>query len=1078
MKKSIVSSLVMVFFIFACDQPYVDNRVVEYTEPPPPQEPAYVVNVDSVTGGKAEAVPLKESYAPGEYIKITAIPEEGYSFVKLSGTVETTQNPYLLSAEKDEWIIPVFSKDTEPPEEETHTVKVDTATGGTASIDPVKNNYSLGEQAKITAAPSAGYSFVRWSGTINSTESPYVFKVEKDEWIIPVFSKDTEPPAVETRTVKLDTVRGGTVSVDPIKDVYMVNEQAKITAIPDAGYSFVRWSGTINSTESPYVFKVEKDEWIIPVFSKDTEPPAVETRTVKIDTATGGDTNINPLKDNYTLNEQARITAVPDAGYSFVRWSGTVNTTENPYVFKIEKDEWIIPVFSKNAEPPEVETHTITLDAAAGGAASVNPIKSSYALNEQAKITAIPNAGYSFVKWSGTISATENPYIFTVEKDEWIIPVFSKNPDPPAVETYTVRIDTMTGGTAAIEPPKGEYVLNETVKITASAGIGYSFTGWIGTINSLQNPLTIKITTDHWIIPQFEQDPTYTLKTEWHPVGGSILASSGTRTAFTAGEKCSLQAIPSSGYQLVGWEGDIETTNDIIYITFDKDYQAYARFEKIPEVVTYTLAVAASGNGAVQRTPDKAVYYANETVRITAVPNSGSMFSSWNSPYSGEAISFDLVMNGNKSVSASFMKRTWSFIVYMAADNNLEAAAIADFNELEAVNLAGKPVSILALLDRGPGHDSTNGNWTDTRLYEIKTDPAGNNSTIISERLDCPVLGLSAASATELDMADPLVLQRLISYAKQTYAADNYGLLIWGHGTGWRGIDSASGDMPEPLKAVAIDDSDSRKYMPLKSLGSAIAGQNLSVISFDTCFGALLEIAYQIRNDAVYLVASEGLIPSNGWNYQSVFAEFLAGSDLSGSKFCDIAVNQFSGQYSGTPGSTISKIDLSKTSALFTEFESFAGVLAQSITTAAAKDTVLHAILQDAAIYRYYDAPPSDMYIDIYSFAQKMKDIRTSITSNTTLQGNINTCGTSLQTALSTAILTSWSYGGSTAKKLGVYVIGLLSDTVPMASHDTGYVKGSNNTETSAFVEASNSWAPNKVPKATSFLDKLFYWSY
>jgi hypothetical protein len=52
-----------------------------------------------------------------------------------------------------------------------------------------------------------------------------------------------------------------------------------------------------------------------------------------------------------------------------------------------------------------------------------------------------------------------------------------------------------------------------------------------------------------------------------------------------------------------------------------------------------------------------------------------------------------------------------------------------------------------------------------------------------------------------------------------------------------------------------------------------------------------------------------------------------------------------------------------------------------------------------------------------------MKDIRESITGNATLQGNINTYGNSIHVALSTVVVTSWSYGGSASKKRGVYVI-------------------------------------------------------
>jgi hypothetical protein len=282
-------------------------------------------------------------------------------------------------------------------------------------------------------------------------------------------------------------------------------------------------------------------------------------------------------------------------------------------------------------------------------------------------------------------------------------------------------------------------------------------------------------------------------------------------------------------------------------------------------------------------------------------------------------------------------------------------------------------------------------------------------------------------------------------------------------------------DIPEPLKAVAIDDSNSRKYMSLKSFGSAIAGKGLSVVGFDTCFGALLEIAYQIRNDAVYLVASEGLIPSNGWDYTNLFTSFLESGSLSSSQFYSSAISQFSSQYSGTPGSTISAVDLTKATSVFSAFETFANILAQSITTDTSRDIVLNAILQNSSIYRYYDVPPSDLYIDIYSFAQTMRNMRSSITTNTSLQNSIDTYGNSLQTNLNTAVVSSWSYG-STTKKLGAFVIGLLGDTVPMTTHDSGYVKGSNSTERSAFVEASNYWAPNKIPQATSFLDKLFYY--
>ncbi|GHV77507.1 hypothetical protein AGMMS49942_23280 [Spirochaetia bacterium] len=407
--------------------------------------------------------------------------------------------------------------------------------------------------------------------------------------------------------------------------------------------------------------------------------------------------------------------------------------------------------------------------------------------------------------------------------------------------------------------------------------------------------------------------------------------------------------------------------------------------------------------------------------------------------------------------------REWTFVVYMAADNNLEAAAIADFNELEGIDLAGQRVSILALLDRGPGYDATNGDWTDTRLYEITTDPGGNNATIISKRLDCPEMGLSAASNTELDMADPLVLSQLLDYAKRVYSADNYGLLVWGHGTGWKGSGTAGGQIPEPMKAVAIDDTNGSTYMQLKSFGTAVKNKGLKVVGFDTCFGALLELAYQIRGDAAYLVGSEGLIPSNGWDYTSLFTSFLL-SSLSPSDFCESAIDQFSAQYSGTLNAAISMIDLAEIDNLVDTFEDFSLVLTAAIT-AGNKTTVRDAILTGSTIERYYDTPPSDLYIDIESFGEAMS-------------GLLSVDASALQGALDSAVPKSWPKKGSADRhKLGIYVIGLTGVGVPMGSHDPGYIKGSSSMGKSAFVERSNYWVPHFNPAPpTSVLDKLFYW--
>ncbi|MBQ3671674.1 MAG: hypothetical protein II921_09425 [Treponema sp.] len=76
----------------------------------------------------------------------------------------------------------------------------------------------------------------------------------------------------------------------------------------------------------------------------------------------------------------------------------------------------------------------------------------------------------------------------------------------------------------------------------------------------------------------------------------------------------------------------------------------------------------------------------------------------------------------------------WTFIVYMAADNNLESAAISDLNEMEeARSFLSAGNTILVLLDRASAFDATNGDWSDTRLFRVASDNSVSPSVLTSE---------------------------------------------------------------------------------------------------------------------------------------------------------------------------------------------------------------------------------------------------------------------------------------------------------------------------------------------------------
>ena len=220
-------------------------------------------------------------------------------------------------------------------------------------------------------------------------------------------------------------------------------------------------------------------------------------------------------------------------------------------------------------------------------------------------------------------------------------------------------------------------------------------------------------------------------------------------------------------------------------------------------------------------------------------------------------------------------KSMWTFVIYMAADNELENAAIADINELEAACAISENLQILVLLDKkGDGDlDEKSG----ATLYQIENDEK-DSLEIISKKLQCASLGLyEKDNSTELNMASPETLSNFLDFVYENYPSEEYGLIMWGHGTGYRNgtlnFEEKSVSVFENSKGLAVDDTSS-DFMSTVDFGKALENHYFSVIGFDTCFGMLLETAYEIKDCGKIFIGSSGLVPAKGWNYYSLFRNF------------------------------------------------------------------------------------------------------------------------------------------------------------------------------------------------------------
>lgn len=257
----------------------------------------------------------------------------------------------------------------------------------------------------------------------------------------------------------------------------------------------------------------------------------------------------------------------------------------------------------------------------------------------------------------------------------------------------------------------------------------------------------------------------------------------------------------------------------------------------------------------------------------------------------------------------------WTVLVYLDADNDLETAGIHNFNQMEIVG-STQDVHVIVQMDRMRAVDPDNDKWTDTRRYLITRD--NDALKMHSIRLDSPPLN-------ELDMADPATLRSFVQWGMNEFPADHYLLVIWDHGTGWQ---MRSTSVTSRYKFVAADDTSST-VLNVTSIPSALAGMHMDVIAFDACYMQQLEVAYEMRNCADYLVGSTAIEPSPGYNYDRLLCHIDANTQPE--QLCQVVVEQYAAEYPNpTPNITHSAIDLRKIGSVAEAMNSFAGMLQTS----------------------------------------------------------------------------------------------------------------------------------------------------
>ena len=208
-----------------------------------------------------------------------------------------------------------------------------------------------------------------------------------------------------------------------------------------------------------------------------------------------------------------------------------------------------------------------------------------------------------------------------------------------------------------------------------------------------------------------------------------------------------------------------------------------------------------------------------------------------------------------------------SVLVYMAAENSLTASQGVRFmqNDLNEIIEGSKQLTgdqrLFVFIDSMNGSKSKTGT---PLLLEVHKGEATVVTRYESDFYSC----------------DPAKFKEVVQWVQTNAPANDYGLVLWGHASGWIVSNDSIAGSRSVTRAYGQDDgvdgsSQGLKWMNITQMARALEGlQKLEFIFADCCNMMCAEVGYELRQATNYLIGSPAEIPGKGAPYEKILPYF------------------------------------------------------------------------------------------------------------------------------------------------------------------------------------------------------------
>jgi subtilisin family serine protease len=444
--------------------------------------PTHTLNVLSAVGGTTDPPAGNYTCEDGNVTSITASPDAVHQFDHwlLDGANVGSGIPINITMNDDHTVQAAFS-------EINYSLIILPSTGGSTSPSSGTWLYLSGSPAQVTANPSSGYVFDHWVLDDLGVGSNATTTVQMDG------NHTLEAVFVHQWQLTVAASIGGTTDPTTGNYTYTEGTTKQVTAKPNTNYLFDHWElDSANAgTTNPYTVTMSCNHTLNAVFRQ-----LVYQLTISV--GVGGTTNPTAGVYSYVNGSVAQVTAIPNTNYLFNNWilDGSSAGSTNPISILIDTNHSLEAVF--------IETHTLTIAASGNGTTNPPPGTYTYGVPTNVTVTAIPNANYCFDHWvyDGNNRGSNNPITVNVGSNHTLSPFF-------AIISYTLQIETTTGGATTPTPGTYPYNTGTILQVTATPETGYTFDYWLLDENNVgpTNPYTVTMNNNYVLRAVFKLSP-------------------------------------------------------------------------------------------------------------------------------------------------------------------------------------------------------------------------------------------------------------------------------------------------------------------------------------------------------------------------------------------------------------------------------------------------------------------------------------------------------------------------------------------------------------------------------------------